>query len=305
MDKEINDILIKNKPKLAPSSVKAYNSIIKNLYYNINKAGSPFDPSFFENSERILEYLKNKEPANRKTILAAVISFNGDNEKVNSSFKKLMYLDADKSKSEDIKQKKNDKQKQNWITVDDIKNIYMALYKKLINVLKIKKDEELNNYEYQLYQNVIILSLMSGIYISPRRLEYIDMKVKNYNKSTDNFKNGDELIFNKYKTSKFLGTQTVKLPKELNLLLNKFIKYNNKHYDTDYLLIDNNHNKLSNVQLNQRINKIFGKNVGVNGFRHTFITEKNKDIPDLSGLLKDANEMGHSLEKHLEYIKKD
>ena len=181
----------------------------------------------------------------------------------------------------------------------------MALSKKLINVLKIKKDEELNNYEYQLYQNVIILSLMSGIYISPRRLEYIDMKVKNYNKSTDNFKNGDELIFNKYKTSKFLGTQTVKLPKELNLLLNKFIKYNNIHYDTDYLLIDNNHNKLSNVQLNQRINKIFGKNVGVNGFRHTFITEKNKDIPDLSGLLKDANEMGHSLEKHLEYIKKD
>jgi hypothetical protein len=305
IDKKINDIILKNKPKLSSSSIKTYISILKNLYYNINKPGSKFNPDFFEDSKTILEYLKDKPSQNRKTILAAIITFNGNNNNNNNKFRNLMNDDADNTHNEDIKQKKNDKQKENWVSNDDIKNKYNELNIKLNKILKIKKDDELTTYEYQLFQNIIILALMSGIYIPPRRLEYIDMKIKNYDKKTDNYKNSDELYFNKYKSAKFYGEQVVKLPKELNLLLNKFIKYNNKFIDTDYLLVDNNKNKLSNVQLNQRINKIFGKNVGVNGFRHSFITEKNVNIPELTELMDDAKQMGHSLEKHLEYIKRD
>jgi hypothetical protein len=304
IDKKINDIIFKNKPKLSKSSIKTYISILKNLYYNINEPGSKFNPEFFEDSKKILQYLKDKPSQNRKTILAAIITFNGDN-KNNEEYRNIMYDDADNSHNEIIKQKKTDKQKKNWVSEDDIKKKYNELNIKLNKILKIKKDEELSQYEYQLFQNIIILALMSGIYIPPRRLEYIDMKIKNYNKNTDNYKIGDKLYFNKYKSAKFYGEQINKLPKELNLLINKFIKYNDKFIDTDYLLVDNNNNKLSNVQLNQRINKIFGKNVGVNGFRHSFITEKNSNIPNLTELMDEANQMGHSLEKHLEYIKKD
>jgi hypothetical protein len=305
IDKKINDIILKNKPKLSSGSVKTYISILKNLYYNINEPGTKFNPEFFEDSKKILEYLKDKPSQNRKTILAAIITFNGNDNKNNENFRDLMNDDADEAHNEDLKQKKNDKQKENWVSEDDIKNKYNELNIKLNKILKIKKDEELTPYEYQLFQNIIILALMSGIYIPPRRLEYIDMKIKNYNKKTDNYKIGDELYFNKYKSAKFYGEQIVKLPKELNLLLNKFIKYNNKFIDTEYLLVDNNNNKLSNVQLNQRINKIFNKNVGVNGFRHSFITEKNSNIPQLAELMNEAKQMGHSLEKHLEYIKRD
>ena len=305
IDKKINDIILKNKPKLSSSSVKTYISILKNLYYNINEPGTKFNPGFFEDSKKILNYLKDKEPQNRKTTLAAIITFNGSDNKFNNDFRDLMNNDADDAHNEIIKQKKTDKQKENWISENDIKNKYNELNIKLNKILKIKKDEELTPYEYQLFQNIIILALMSGIYIPPRRLEYIDMKIKDFNKKTDNYKNGDELYFNKYKSAKFFGEQMIKLPKELNLLLNKFIKYNNKYIDTEYLLVDNNNNKLSNVQLNQRINKIFDKKVGVNGFRHSFITEKNANIPQLTELIDEAKQMGHSLEKHLEYIKRD
>ena len=124
IDKKINDIILKNKPKLSSSSIKTYISILKNLYYNINKPGSKFNPDFFEDSKTILEYLKDKPSQNRKTILAAIITFNGNNNNNNNKFRNLMNDDADNTHNEDIKQKKNDKQKENWVSNDDIKNKY-------------------------------------------------------------------------------------------------------------------------------------------------------------------------------------
>jgi hypothetical protein len=38
--------------------------------------------------------------------------------------------------------------------------------------------------------------------------------------------------------------------------------------------------------------------------RHSFLSEKYKDVPALDDLQKEAKEMGHSLIEHLEYIKK-
>ena len=73
------------------------------------------------------------------------------------------------------------------------------------------------------------------------------------------------------------------------------------------MLFDAKGNKLSNVKVTQRLNKIFGKNASVSILRHSYITEKYEKQSLGNLTLKDiqetATEMGHSLQQHLEYIK--
>jgi hypothetical protein len=62
---------------------------------------------------------------------------------------------------------------------------------------------------------------------------------------------------------------------------------------------------LTPVKRNQRLNKIFGKKVSCNILRHSFLTEKYKDIPAIKQMQETANDMGHSINEALMYVKKD
>ncbi len=128
------------------------------------------------------------------------------------------------------------------------------------------------------------------------------MKIKNFKEDEDNYFKKDVFTFNKYKTARFkqFGEQTVKLPKELLKIIKKWIKLN----PTDYLLFDSQKNKLSPTKLTQRLNKILGKKASINILRHSFLSDKYKNLPSLIELEEEAKEMGHSLKEHLEYIKK-
>ena len=57
---------------------------------------------------------------------------------------------------------------------------------------------------------------LCGIVIPPRRsLDYSEMKIRNYDAKTDNFYKGNKFFFNKYKTVKSYGIQSLEIPKEL------------------------------------------------------------------------------------------
>ena len=72
---------------------------------------------------------------------------------------------------------------------------------------------------------------------------------------------------------------------------------------------DFNGSKLTPIKISQRLNKIFGKNVSVNILRHSYISEqyKNKSLGELSvnEIQENATKMAHSLNTHLQYIKKE
>jgi integrase len=128
------------------------------------------------------------------------------------------------------------------------------------------------------------------------------MKIKDFKEDEDNYFKKDVFTFNKYKTARFkqFGEQTVKLPKELLKIIKKWNKLN----PTEYLLFDSQKNKLSPTKLTQRLNKILGKKASINILRHSFLSDKYKNLPSLLELEDEAKEMGHSLKEHLEYIKK-
>jgi len=125
------------------------------------------------------------------------------------------------------------------------------------------------------------------------------MKINNIDKKTDNYIDKNKFVFNTYKTSRFYNKQEVEIPKNLKIILNKFIKLN----PYDYLLTDNQGNQLSNVRLGQKLNSIFGDNTSTTLLRHIYITDKFKNAPSLIDLQKNAENMGNSIMEQLQYIK--
>lgn len=291
----IEDILnyIKEKrPTISKSSLKTYESIIRNLYEKVFN-DTDYKLSKFETEEpKVIKFLRDTPYNKRKTILAALVVITD-----NKAYKELMLDDIKTYNKEQAKQEKVDND--NWIDKDDIEELLNAL-KHNANLLYKKKT--FTPTDYQDIQNYIILCLYSGQYIPPRRSkDYVKLKIKNIDDETDNFIHKNHFIFNTYKTAKTYGQQSLEIPKELKTILNKWIKIN----PTEYLLFDTTNQPLSNVKLNQRLNKLFGKKVGVNSMRKSYLSDKYGDLIDIKkDLDDDFKKMGSSSLQENIYIKK-
>ena len=289
----IKDELKKQRPNIATSSLTTYTSLLKNLYDEVFK-GEDFDLGNFKKREPIIEKLKTM-PLNRcKTTLSALVVLTGDNK-----YREMMLDKINSYNKEQSKQVKNEKQEENGVSKDEILEEFREM-KEIVSSLYKKK--KLNIDDLQTIQQYIILALGGGMFIPPRRAEYTKTKINKIDKDKDNYIQGNKLVFNTYKTSKFYGKQEITMPPALRNIIKKWISVN----PTDYLLFDNKYNALTNVNLNQRINKIFGKKVGVNGLRHSYMSEKYADTIEIEkDIADDLEKMGSSTSQKKVYIKAD
>ena len=138
-------------------------------------------------------------------------------------------------------QKMNTKQEENWISIDEIKRKYDGLHLEAISMLNKKKILNEN-----VMMEFLLMSFLSGILLPPRRsLDYSELKIRNFDVKTDNYYKSSKFYFNKYKTAKTYGLQIVDLPKELNTILKKWIKINNK----DFMIYSSNGKQISCSQI--------------------------------------------------------
>jgi hypothetical protein len=291
---DLKEFIKDKRPNLSTSSITTYASILKNLFKKVFNSDT-IDIKKFDNTEQILNFLKDIPSSKRKTILSSLVIITDK-----KAYRDLMLEDVRNYNKEMDKQQKSETQEESWVNSKNVKDIYDEL-KKTADLLYKKKS--LSTSDIQQIQNYIIVSVLGGIYIPPRRSkDYTDFKIKNINKETDNFLEKNKFIFNSYKTAKTYGKQEVDIPIQLKNIIAKWIKIN----PTDYLLFDSNMNPLSSVKLNQRLNKIFEKKVGVNQLRHTFLTDKYKKTSQESkSLANDMKEMGSSKNMADIYIKLD
>ena len=291
---DLKDFIEKKRPNLSASSITTYASILKNLFKKVFNTDD-IDIKKFDNTEQILNFLKDVPSSKRKTILSSLVIITDK-----KAYRDLMLEDVRNYNKEMDKQEKSDTQEESWVNSNKVKEVYDEL-KKTAELLYKKKT--LSTSDMQQIQNYIIVSLLGGIYIPPRRSkDFVDFKINSINKTADNFLEKNKLIFNSYKTAKTYGQQIVDIPIQLKNILQKWIKIN----PTDYLLFDSNMNALSSVKLNQRLNKIFEKKVGVNQLRHTFLTDKYKKTSQESKSLEnDMKSMGSSKNMADIYIKLD
>ena len=272
------------RPTLSDNSLTTYASILKNLHKTVF-GSDEIDINRFNETDKILDAIKSIEPKRRKTILSALMIITNDKKKFKDIEKeeppsieetnltegpialpfdiKLLLVDTEGHNGY-IEEKQDDSpisvaedvSFQNYIqeVFDNLKNDAELTYKKKM----------LSTADYQLIQSFVIVSLLGGMHIKPRKSkDYVDFKIKNINEALDNHIEKDKLIF-----IVLPEKEIVEVPKPLQTILKKWIAIN----PTDYLLFDTNRNKLSSVKLNQRLNKIFNnKKVSINALIQSFV----------------------------------
>lgn len=297
----IEEVIRNNRPNITASSIKTYSSFLRNIYKDVYPKDNIIDLEKYQNTDAFLDHLKNVAGSKRKTILASLVVLTN-----NDKYRELMMKDGKKYNDEQKENKMSETQKENWVTQDEIKKVFQQYQKEANALFKLTSH---SMAQLQHIQNYILLCLTSGIFFPPRRsTDWAELRYKGFSKSDDNFYDKKVFGFAKYKTAKIYHEQTIDVPIELKKILNKWIKLIPS--DCDYLLFDAKLGKLSNVKINQRLNKIFnGKHIAINALRHSYITElyQNKKLGDITlhDIQQTATDMSHSLQQHLEYIKND
>ena len=290
----------KNKPNLATSSIKTYLNILNSLGKKMNIDGD-YETFYKKNSSKVLDFLKEEKPSRRKTILSALVVLCGECD-ATKKYREQMMKDQETYMTEEKNQSRNETQKENWLSWNEIKNVFEELEKE-VKPLLTKKIENLTDKNIKKIQEYILLSLY--VLIPPRRaLDYTNFKIKDVDPKIDNFYDlkKKEFVFNTYKTSKKHGEQRVKIPVRLQSILKKWIAIN----PSDMLLFSENGKELKQNQITNWLNKIFDKKISVNMLRHIYITENVlKDMPKLTHLEEVASDMGNTVNQQMLYVKRD
>ena len=293
---------IRSKRKLSDGSVNTYFYLLKSVWKNVYGDKDIKYDDF--NSDAIYDYVKEHRPKTTISALCVVTE--------NPRMRKLMEEELNKARAEKSKQEKTEKQEENWLSTSEIDSKFQELKKK---VPAWYKTDDLQDV-----QQFILLALSGGIFINPRRSkDWFDFKIKNIDYEKDNYmvrekvlEKGDELqfspagkkddvfVFNSYKGSGVKGQQIVRIPKELMKILKKWIAVN----PTDYLLYDKNGSPLTAIKINQRFEKMFGRQASVNLLRHTHLTDKFADVNEkMKEIKKTMVGMGSSIQQFETYVK--
>jgi hypothetical protein len=286
----ITEALKFNRQNLSASSLKTYSSVLRNLQKNMNGDGIQW---FSDSDTDILDYLKDKTPQTKKTTLSALFVLTKK-----QSYRDVMMTVMKTVNDKNKEQKMNDKQEENWMSVKEIQDIYEPLLVKAKSMLS--KKSILNETTMMEF---LLASFLGGVVegLAPRRSQdYTELKIRNYDTKKDNYYKASKFYFNVYKTAKTYGLQVIDVPKELDVLLKKWIKINTN----EYMLYSTNNNKLTSPQVTRILNKIFDKNVSSSMLRHIYLTNKYKDIPALNKMEELSSQMGHSVSQAMEYIKR-
>lgn len=294
--KIIKDELKKNKPDIKDNSLKTYTSIINTFMKNNNIE----DINIFKNDEnKIIKILEDIAYDKRKTILSALIALVEKDSDAQTKYKKMMIGDINKYKYDKMKQQKSDKEKENWISQEDVLDVYKKLEK---NIHHLWTKDTLTKLEFQRLQDYVILSCY--VLIPPRRLlDYTEFVLNGETNQKNNGFNPAMKVFTfqVYKTANYYGTQNVELPKKLLNIVRRWKRINTNKY----MFIDIKGNKLTSVKLNQRLNKIFNKKISASMLRKIYITDVVlKDVPKLNELQDIAEDMGHSVNQQVLYARK-
>jgi len=268
------------KPNLSESSLNLYIAKLKRFMQN-----GKFDIKIFNNTDNIFKHLDEyPNISTRKSILTSIVvalqAQKKPNKKLIEKYQEEMMKYLNQEQSQVFKQEKNDKQKERWIEMDD----FVETINKVGEEIKdqgIMKKKELNNTEYQLLQDYIILRLFHDY---SWRNDIASIHVVNSENNLDENKNylvvGDEykIILQNYKTKKKYGKKEYVLNKNLKRLVKKLLKYN----DSGYLLLNKNRKgKMSRNNLTLHLNRIFikhtGKKIGSSLLRHIQSSELNKN----------------------------
>lgn len=301
----LEDVIKKNRPRISPNSVKTYVSILSNVFRQVSNTNEiPTSADWFiKNNASIMKYLENMPASKRKLRLSALVVICGDRSDCADIFRTQM-IDDIKTYETDLKnnnQIKTPAQKQNWMSLAQIKQLYNDTKSSILHIIK---KQNINSKEHAALLDFLILSLY---YLQPPRrlLDYTEMKLND--ETPDPLYNWIDLknkkfVFVQYKTAGSYGPQMVDINKDLIELLKKWRRVNPRN---EWLLQTYDGRRITPSNLNQRLHRIFGKKISVNMLRKIYVSEKvMPNLPKIAELEKAAHDLGNSVETQMLHYKK-
>jgi hypothetical protein len=273
---------------LSENSLKLYEANLKRLNNN-----EPIkNLNFLKDTETIINKIKEKKDTTARSYIIAICSIIKNDPKLKKQYDiyyKLMIEYNDKLKNNNSK---SEKQENEWISQNEVKQIYNDLEDE---VKPLFKKKNLNDSEYNKLLSYIVLSLY--VLQPPRRnLDYLKLIAVAKHKGTEdkNFNYFDiankKMIFNNYKTKGTYQSQEIDVDEKLYLILLMWIK---KFKIKNYILQNSNNTELDKNGITKLLYKIFNKKIGSSMLRNIYLTDKYSDQNEEK--IKDAKMMGTSV----------
>jgi hypothetical protein len=294
---------------VSESTAISYLNILRKLNDDKN-----FDNlAFLKKRDTIMAKIDKYAESTQKSTLGTIVSVL-TSQKDKSSYKPTYnfyydrMMDATKKHRENNNNnEKTEKQENNWLKWEDV----LKKHTELGDI--VKEFSKSKVFSAPMWNTLLAYTILS-LYclIPPRRNQdfqdlYVvrvapDDKTKNYYETSTK-----HLIFNKYKTAKSHGVQTIDISqnKPLVEVITFYLKNHPHRKEKEYrFLVNSDGSSLSSVNSITRIlNKVFGKQVGSSMLRHIFLSDKYGSL--LEAQKEDSELMGHTLNQQREYIKKD
>ena len=309
----LNADIKKSRPNLKENSVKQYETHLNKL----KKIYESDNYDFLSFPESVAEKLKDKHYTSQRNsynaIIILLLALNHD-DKYNELIEKYQKIRDSLNNKYDEDQSKgkiSDKQKANFAEFSEIE----GMIKKMENQIKeqgLKKKEILTGKEKELLMVYTIFSFLIQIPTRNDMSGQLLISKSQYNKLTEEDKKNNNYlvknknsmtgIYNEYKTSKKYGEKKIDIPKNLEKILNMYIRKTGKKYG-DPLFVSSTGKELSRNAISQLLlkttKKYLNKNISTTLMRkivasHHFgegtefakLKEKQEDL---------ANKMGHSV----------
>jgi hypothetical protein len=271
-------VLKENRPELKVSSIKNYVSNLKSLYRNVF-GDDRYILENFNQTRPILEFVRQKPIASQHSSLSYLFVLTG-NPIYQQEMKSVKVLVNDQVNAREPVDEEH-------TTSDvEIKKIFKQLKKRSDAIYKqgdFTKDTLLE------LQNTILVALMGNLYIPPRRsMDYVEMLLHD-KKDDHNYIDGNELVFNVYKTAKHYGQQRVKMPPPLKQLIDDYKRVS----PYQYLFTGTFGKKLHSIT--PRLTEIFGHAVGVNSMRRSSTQQFEKFVTQQPIVKEHMSQMGSSI----------
>jgi integrase len=198
---------------------------------------------------------------------------------------------ADKPKSE-----KSEAQEKNWLTWDEVMDIFNKLKEKADEV---EKKPRLSNADRKTMEHYMILALY--VLQPPRRNDWYYMVLGKGDDEKRNYVDmkGGKYYFNNFKTAKS-GKEVIDIPEEIMPCLKSYISKMNLT-EGDYLLFPDDENRGNSNRMTKSLNSIMGKKVGASMLRHIYLSHKYGKV--MKDQEQDAEFMAHSVAMQKDYVK--
>jgi hypothetical protein len=281
----INDII---DPDTDEKTLVNYINKLRRLHKGIyNTDLNCLDLSWLEDIDKVSGFIMENYKAlnTKKNYITAITSITRrKGMPITAEYQEVLMNLAEGVKKEIKKNKKSDKEKKEWKSIEDIKS-------------------DVEHTEGSSEEKTVV-ALYS--FNPPRRGEdYYNMRIYSRGRKTDKhnylvLKKGvpDHFEFNSYKTDKTYGSVKVEINDELKNILQEFIG----DRKSGSLFRKMEQSTYSNF-VKESFNLLTGSDININMIRHIFITEFLSGNPSIEEKEEMAKKMGHNLSTQNEYSK--